>query len=124
MKIRAGFVSNSSSSSFICAVCKEIDYGDLYEMEVCSCVSCSCEFHIHCSPNPGLLYELIYDQHKVDIYNVPREFCPICSFASIDSYDRFLYLCKKLNISPNLVDKEIFDRFIDYDEFKKFIKGK
>ena len=40
MKIRQGFVSNSSSSSFICAICKETETsmnGDVGEVDMCQC---------------------------------------------------------------------------------------
>lgn len=42
MKIRTGFVSNSSSSSFVCDVCGNIESGwdlGLNDAEMCECVN-------------------------------------------------------------------------------------
>ena len=41
MKVRHGFVSNSSSSSFMCAVCGEIESG--YDLSLSDCEMSRCE---------------------------------------------------------------------------------
>lgn len=51
MKIRKGYVSNSSTSSFVCDVCGRVEAGyDLMlkevEMLMCKCGKCYCEKHM------------------------------------------------------------------------------
>jgi hypothetical protein len=52
MKIRNGFVSNSSSSSFVCPVCGKTTpeiltiYADLYKFAICECEHACCEEHL------------------------------------------------------------------------------
>ena len=41
MKVRHGFVSNSSSSSFVCAVCGAIESG--YDLSLSDCEMSRCE---------------------------------------------------------------------------------
>ena len=51
MKIRKGFVSNSSSSSFVCSICGEIESGMdacLSDFDMIQCVN-GHEFHTSCS---------------------------------------------------------------------------
>lgn len=53
MKVRNGFVSNSSSSSFMCSVCHALESGydaSLREMGMVECMGCGstmCEDHVH-----------------------------------------------------------------------------
>ena len=78
MKIRHGFVSNSSSSSFICSVCKE-DYSGwdagLSEAEMYECEN----NHIFCESH------LVNSEIDTkDNYEISPEGCPICQFKNID----------------------------------------
>ena len=47
MKIRQGFVSNSSSSSFVCSVCETVEtgYDGQYDIDITQCES----YHEYCS---------------------------------------------------------------------------
>lgn len=56
MKIRTGFVSNSSSSSFICEICGTIESGydlDYDDANLCECVNGHgfCEYHLNVEIN-------------------------------------------------------------------------
>lgn len=84
MKMRLGYVSNSSSSSFVCDFCGEKSYSRSGEIEGCEdiamsfCPSC-CETyaHIFCAdhlPEDGI--------------------CPICSMKVVGLYDGDAYLLK------------------------------
>ena len=79
MKLRLGFVSNSSSSSFVCDVYGDVQAGydmSLSEAEMCECVKghTFCECHI--SDNLKIVEEEIY--YGDFRYNYPEEFCPVC----------------------------------------------
>jgi hypothetical protein len=54
MITRSGFVSNSSSSSFVCAICGEIESGNDMGVSDFDMVRCEKEheFHIGCVENP------------------------------------------------------------------------
>ena len=75
MKIRTGFVSNSSSSSFVCAVCGGIEAvgrdDDIDDVGMTSCKVCGHCFHTHC----------IKGQISNDSKNNVVE-CPICNFKT------------------------------------------
>jgi len=112
MKVRIGFVSNSSSSSFVCEVCGEkIEGWDISLMEG-NFYSCTNE-HIICEED--LLKPYSYDVDEEDPawdeemtyhYNVPEEYCPICMFVEPD-YDLLKkHLIKLYGIS----EAEVFEK--------------
>lgn len=80
MKIRTGFVSNSSSSSFICEVCgrdHDIGFLSLHESGACYCENNHelCIEHLLCSEEE---LNALYAENK-DIYEyIPEKYCPIC----------------------------------------------
>jgi hypothetical protein len=98
MKIRIGFVSNSSSSSFVCKACSasEVSSDGLPE----GWVTCINEHYLCddcCLVNP---------EPDEDNY-VSQETCPICQFIEIDYYDMARFLLKEYNISRDEVFAEI-----------------
>jgi len=120
MKSRSGFVSNSSSSSFICEICgSEICGMDicLDDYGFCECVN----EHIMCQDHllevDGVIYE--------DSYDVPEKYCPLCQFkeVSIDDINRYL-----LQISGYKNDEEveevILKKFNSYSELCDFLSKK
>ena len=80
MKIRTSFVSNSSSSSFICEICgrdHDIGFLSLRESGACYCENNHeiCIDHLLCSEEE---LEALYAESK-DIYEyIPEKYCPIC----------------------------------------------
>ena len=103
MKIRTGFVSNSSSSSFVCDISGEevqgMDLGladaDMY---------CCEEGHYFLAE--FLIGNLQENEDDDDFrYEVPKEHCPICAFKYLMESDMVLYIEKFYNITSN----EVFD---------------
>ena len=151
MKIRMGFVSNSSSSSFTCSVCSEVFSGwdcspsdfDHYEC-VYGHIFCgdqlvnkekfyeACDrFEENWSENyedlPKDWYE---DKDRIEKYGlsdddkneVPIIFCPLCNFQNISSDDALSYIYKKYNITIEEVKKQIKEQFSSYKDFVKYLQ--
>ena len=94
MKIRLGFVSNSSSASFVCDFCGEKRYydsdGDFGDPDdsMCKCKN----DHIMCKEHTNVPK----GYHPEKWTKVPSAFCPLC----LGGFPKLLdHLCKKYNIN-------------------------
>lgn len=119
MKIRKGFVSNSSSSSFVCDVCNHNISGwdlSLYEAGMYQCINghTFCEDHAIVSENAS--------KEEIDRYEIPAISCPCCSFIHLAEADLMNYLLTVCNITKEQTTKVCKDRFKDYEEFNSWIK--
>ena len=116
MKIRNGFVSNSSTSSFTCAVCGGTESG--YDMEL-NDFEMSCCANGHIIDNECLdqrIYKLIEEEgHKHDF---SIEYCPICQFEVLDDRDALKYLYHVLGHSNKDILEDIKKKYGNYDKFK------
>ena len=75
MKIRKGFVSNSSSSSFICDITGSVESGydaSLSDVEMCRCIN----DHTFLHDGYPDVEEWISENGR---YSLPAELCPICN---------------------------------------------
>jgi len=100
MKIRSGFVSNSSSSSFVCSVCKcvETGYDGQYDFPTTYCRN----GHHFCSEHLDYLDKLSLEEKKDLVLNGDEYFTETLkkeevaliekgnSFAIEDAFERFL----------------------------------
>lgn len=108
MKIRIGFVSNSSSSSFICEICNHTEtvYDSSYrEAGFAQCINehVFCEEHlINRSDNDD---DIVEDDYLGDVY--PEKCCPICQFQEYSQSELSQYLLEKYNIARDVVFAEI-----------------
>ena len=76
MKTRLGFISNSSSTTFICDICGTGEGGfDLCisDIEWAACVN-DCYMCDQCKPQESSQY---------DAYEMPADICPICTYKHI-----------------------------------------
>lgn len=146
-KFRKDFVTNSSSSSFICEVCGREESG--WDMCLSEAGMFECENgHTFCEDEVTIpvnykdfLQEVIEDNEEllkldeIDEYELedlamdydfrdetPIEYCPICSFQICKDNDIVKYLMKINNITKNEILEEIKNKFGTYEEFKKFIE--
>ena len=107
MKIRSGFVSNSSSSSYICDVCGEEAIGydiDLaeYEMYQCENGHTFCESHIKNEPT--------YKQLIFSLLNSKKEY-----YIKYKYEDELKDIEKILGSNDELSDQDIEDIEQEYD---------
>ncbi len=150
MKIRNDFVTNSSSSSYVCDICGreesgyDVDFRDfgLNECDKCGSIFCDehisfnnidveelkkelencCEVDKHEIRNfEGTAEELIEEVHDEIRYEIPPILCPICSFVQISTDDIEMYKNIELQKSDDTIKNEILNRFKDFDEFKDFL---
>lgn len=150
MKYRKDYVTNSSSSSYICDVCGDEDSGmdlSISDAGMVECVNshtvCTC--HLLPRPNKKTMIEAILNKkwneyteeelQKMDEdelfddvltesgdYEIPASMCPICQFQEYTYDDMLKYLLKKYNLSDKAVLEEIKSKFKTYENFSKFIK--
>lgn len=119
MKIRNGFVSNSSTTSFICDTCHEKFSGMDLSPSECDHHSCV-NGHIYCHEERLFVEEIDDDE---DDYEDPPKRCPICQMKYITDDDLLKYLIKDSNVYREELVKEIQNRFDkNYNKFVEFIK--
>lgn len=100
MKYRKDFVTNSSSSSFVCDICGAVESGWDYSLSEVGMVECV-NGHTICESE--MLQALMDD----DRYNIPEESCPICQFIEYSQNDMAQYLEKKYGVSRADVFAEV-----------------
>jgi len=121
MKTRKGFVSNSSSSSFVCSICNEgfeVEYSFIEgDPEIRQCV----KGHIFCKEHAtkdyeytlAMEYNILYDNHDHEklsesmYMNIPEKYCPICNKVYIPNDMLIEYMLKKYNVSRKDVEEMI-----------------
>jgi hypothetical protein len=111
MKLRYGFVSNSSSSSFVCDICGEIEevYGETEGWN--QCVE-GHTWHDDCFKYKG------DDNHN----EASEEHCPICTMKYFTDSDFMKYLIVKSGKTRKQIEDEIRKEFANYDLFMVYLK--
>jgi hypothetical protein len=132
MKFRSGFVSNSSSSSFICEVC-----GDTFEaynegIAYFNLFMCEQHDHLFCGEhriNPirdadGIETFTMYEDEDDGDDRIDSIHCPICQLKTITENMLFDYALHKLNDVTRMdLKSEINTWFTTYDELYDEIKN-
>jgi len=130
MKIRKGFVSNSSSSSFVCEVCGEEVSGmdmSLEEAEMYECKNGHTFCQYHALDNEALEERLSgggdEDEDELSdlIYKLPEQYCPLCHFDSVCEADLIRYLLKNTKRSREDVAKKLREIFPNYKAFNTYV---
>ena len=131
MKIRKGFISNSSSTSFVCDVCGEDVSGMDMGLEDAGMYQCEndhtfCREHVldeealekRLSGGEGEDEDTLYDL----IYELPEQYCPLCHFEQVSDADLITYLLKEAGKQQEDVAKEMKDKFPNYTAFREYVK--
>ncbi len=108
MKLRSGFVSNSSTSSFICSVCggqeaagHEVSWDDMGINHV-ECAK-GHEFHEECLTDNGYCVKEDIEEYGY----LPTEKCPVCTMKIISDEDKYRFLIKRKIVGKDFVLREI-----------------
>ncbi len=132
MKARNGFISNSSSTSFICDICGEEASGwdmgiDEAEMRECA------NGHITCNRHDIEVRKFDEWKDKIeddkseeaedfrDYGKVPAEFCPVCRMDFVIDHDVLRYLLVKAGKTHLEAVQDIKNEFSDYESFTGFV---
>lgn len=135
MKIRSGFVSNSSTSSFICSICGTIEAGRDCCLEDFLMVECENGhvYHTDCVPESLRVdgFDEMHSDNDDDDDNgdddnwnesVKATKCPLCRFEIIAEEDLIAYLKMQVNKSNDEIAAEIKSAFPDYQAFSAALK--
>ncbi len=163
MKIRKGFVSNSSSSSFVCDICGANESGWDMGLEDAGMSSCANGGHTFCDSHMTNKEEWSFeslslderrklcvdgaygDEKKEELqktdeeglndfyldniepeerYEIPSSGCPCCLLSELPDYDILEYLLFSNKCTREDVLNKIRDKYANYEEMLKDIKGK
>jgi len=126
MKFRSGFVSNSSSSSYICEVC-----GDTFEtwdegISHFNLVMCRDYEHLFCedhrinSNDDGnyTMYEIENEENRID-----SKHCPICQLEHVTDFMALMYAAKRLNVTVESLKRDISEDFENYEQLDDYLFG-
>ena len=118
MKVRTGFVSNSSSSSFICSVCEGMESGWDMTLGEAYMVQFSCGHLVH---EDCLDPEVLKKLRKIGEYpyDIPPEHCPLCKLTIVCPKDETLYLRNKLGLTKEQVHQEMQNNHELIEELRK-----
>lgn len=143
MKIRQGFVSNSSSSSYTCVVCGETvsgmdlghaddDYGSTGMFD-CERKHTVCKKHAVGIGNFEDLDEAIRAQAPIQddesddfydaYYKVSSKHCPICQMESFTDEDLLAWCLNRLCMPREMAEQQIKETNPTYEEFMKGISN-
>lgn len=125
MKFRNGFVTNSSSSSFICQICGDVQSGWDMSFDEAGFVECEnghefCVSHLINLPDGMEEYEFAYHS-EVDCYEIPAIHCPICQMQELCDSDLINYVAIK-GLTRKKILQDIRDSFRTYEDFREFLK--
>ena len=57
-------------------------------------------------------------------YDLPEQYCPICSFETLTDQDHAMFLMKEFNVTVKQSKEIIKSRFDSYGAFISYLKGK
>lgn len=127
MKKRYGFVSNSSSSSFICCVSNEsVEIDDSCDIGDYGLVRCENNhvFFTEYVVNKENLNDDSYTQNKYEEIVLKECHCPLCSLSIIKDNVLLDYILFKYSLNKETLVNEIKRDYTSLNHFKKVLEDK
>ena len=119
MKIRSGFVSNSSSSSFVCDVCGASEGG--YDVGLSDVGMFECgNGHTVCLDH---MVKVDDDWENNDYGYIPGKYCPICTLTVIPDHLMLSYIFKVLDLEKVEWENKVRGNFKNNKELMNFLKN-
>jgi len=126
MKIRQGFVSNSSSSSFICLISGHVEAGMDMSLSDAGMVECEND-HVFLDDYvvgkipPTNIDGDEYDYHEEWRYECPAANCPVCTMSKIPDDLLLKYILKSRDLKKSEILQDIQTSFNEFKQFKEFV---
>lgn len=126
MKFRVGFVSNSSSSSFVCEVCGDIS--ESYDQGISDFGLVQCERdHLFCeahaiNPKRDGTFNIRCDEEAGE-NRIDSVHCPICQLKHIPDLIALAYAARRLGIDIKTLKQDISEDFENFEQFDDYICG-
>lgn len=127
MKVRKGFVSNSSSTSFVCDICEcvETGYDEQYNIAIAHCMGHAHDMCERCVPVPeGKSYKELteYDEDWGGD-SLPSELCPLCNLTDISDDLVLKYVLRSTLYTKESAKEEIKQNYKDLYEFLRAMEN-
>jgi hypothetical protein len=116
MKIRNGFVSNSSTSSYTCDVCGNTEAA--YDLGLEDAGMYQCE-HGHCFCEEDLI-----GPSQEERYEISPETCPICTLTHIQESTLLQYICLEHNIDIEKIKGTLRDKYSRLPRVLEYFESK
>lgn len=127
MKIRYGFVSNSSASSFVCNLCGySIDgWSDDYDDDHRVCDEYGHELCGSCANNAQLIKDNydgddFWDEYETSDTILSKN-CPLCQMIKFKNDELVKFFLQQEQISREHLIQKLKSTFGTYEQFRKFI---
>lgn len=114
MKTRESLVSNSSTSSFICIGCGEVEAGMDLCLDECymfRCVSCDGTFHESCVKIPDELKVEFSEALSENRYEMDEKYCPRCQMKQLDTDDVLKFCEMKHGLTHDVIVTMMKDEY-------------
>ena len=112
MKIRTGFVSNSSTSSFICEICGGTEAGMDISLSEVGMIECQTGhvYHTDCASSFVKTEEhMIEDKYGGE--QVSEDFCPVCTLKVVSDDTMLKYVLHETGQNKIKLTQELQGRF-------------